>query len=319
MIASDALTAFLPQYYLSASRSGFLPRRILVNQRLPDQHWIAAALSEQLGRKVVISQPLRGQGKKWLSMAFINAKHALDQHVSSELLYGHALQMLRADFKLAELPQRFECFDISHTMGEATIASCVVFDMQGPATQDYRRFRIKDIQPGDDYAAMKQALTRHYTHLKQSGKAFPHVLIIDGGKGQLHKAQEVLEELQVSGVLLLAIAKGPTRKAGQETIFVAGNAHAIPLAADSPTLHLLQRIRDEAHRFAITGHRKQRAKARVTSRLEEIPGIGPKRRRELLRFFGGLQGVLNATVEELARTPGVNLALATRLYDALHD
>jgi len=317
--AEEALSSFLSQYYLNAARGKSFPQQIYVNHPLADSAWLEATFSEQWGRKVVIAKPKRAQGKKWLQLATLNAQQALDTHLSSQLLYGNALQALQTELNLTDTPQRFECFDISHTQGEATMASCVVFGNEGPLKEDYRRFSIKNVAAGDDYAAIKQALTRHYTHLKIEAKLMPDILIIDGGKGQLAKAEEVLKELQITGILLMGIAKGVTRKAGLETIFVAGCQQTLSLASDSPALHLLQRIRDEAHRFAITGHRKQRAKARNTSTLEQIPGIGAKRRGQLLRFFGGLQEVLNTGVEELSKVPGISPALAQRLYDALHD
>jgi excinuclease ABC subunit C len=316
---SEALCAFLSQYYLNSARGKSFPKKIYINQTLADSAWLEAAFSEQWGHKVVITKPQRVEGKKWLQLATRNAEQALNTHLSSRLLYADALQALQKSLHLKDIPQRFECFDISHTQGEATIASCVVFGNEGPLKESYRRFNIKDITPGDDYAAMQQALTRHYTHLKIDAKPLPDILIIDGGKGQLAIAEAVLKELQITGVLLMGIAKGVTRKAGEETIFVAGNNQPIVLANDSPELHLLQRIRDEAHRFAITGHRKQRAKARNTSTLEQIPGIGAKRRGQLLRSFGGLQGVANASVSDLCKVTGISKDLAERLYDVLHE
>jgi excinuclease ABC subunit C len=314
----DAFSSFLSQYYLHGARGKSFPQRIYINHTLKDSSWLEAAFSEQWGRKITIAEPQRVESKKWLQLAILNAKQALDSYLSSQLLYGNALQTLQVELKLTDLPQRFECFDISHTQGEATVASCVVFGKEGPVKENYRRFNIKDVTAGDDYAAMQQALTRHYTHLKMEGKKMPDILIIDGGKGQLAQAESVLKELQIVGIQLMGIAKGVTRKAGLETIFLAGHQQPFVFATDSPALHLLQRIRDEAHRFAITGHRKQRAKTRNTSSLEKIPGVGAKRRRELLRFFGGLQGVANASVAELAKVPGISQNLAQRLYDALH-
>lgn len=317
----EGVGAFLSQHYLplafSKSNPSF-PQQIYTNEMPAEGAWLAAVLSEQCGHSVTIKKPQRGQGKKWMQRAIDNAAHALNTHLSSHLLYGNALESLQTALHLPDLPQRFECFDISHTQGEATMASCVVFGNTGPLKEAYRRFSIKGVQGGDDYGAMQQALTRHYTHLKMTAAPMPDILIIDGGKGQLAVAEAVCKELQVVGVLLMGIAKGVTRKAGLETIFVAGRKHPVSFATDSPALHLLQRIRDEAHRFAITGHRKQRAKARNTSTLEAIPGIGAKRRGQLLRFFGGLQGVMQASVEALSKVPGVHTALAQRLYDSLH-
>ncbi|HVV67828.1 MAG TPA: excinuclease ABC subunit UvrC [Gammaproteobacteria bacterium] len=314
----EVLTSFLPQYYLSAQRGESFPDRIYVNLPLADGQWIIEALSEQWQRKVVMTVPTRGFPKQWINMALLNARHSLVNHLSSQLNYYQWLEALQKAFKLPGLPQRLECFDISHTMGEATVASCVVFGTEGPIKDDYRRFNIRDIQPGDDYAAMQQALERRYTRIKATGGEVPDILIIDGGKGQLSVAEQVLEELQVVGVTLLAVAKGPTRKPGLETIFLSGHTQPWHFEPDSVVLHLIQRIRDEAHRFAITGHRQQRAKARTTSPLEAVPGIGPTRRREILKHFGGLQGVMRSSVAELAKVPGISLDLAQRLYDSLH-
>lgn len=314
----EVLSAFLPQYYLSAKRGKSFPKQIFINELPDDKDWIQAALAEQWQQKVTISSPQRGQGWQWLQMALLNAKQALIAHLATQQNYYQWLEELQQQLNLPNLPQRLECFDISHTMGEATVASCVVFGIEGPNKDQYRRFNIHGITPGDDYAAMQQALTRHYTRLKQVENLLPDVLIIDGGKGQLAIAEQVLEELQVSGVILLAVAKGPGRKPGLETLYISGHSQPLLLAADSNVLHLIQRIRDEAHRFAITGHRQKRAKTRTTSRLEEVAGIGPKRRRDLLKHFGGLQGLRLASVEDMRKVPGINQDLAQRLYDLWH-
>jgi len=203
-------------------------------------------------------------------------------------------------------------------MGELTVTSCVVFGPEGPIKSDYRRFNIEGLAPGDDYGALRQALTRRYARIKRGEVSLPDLLIIDGGAGQLAEAERVLQELQITGVAMLGIAKGADRRAGQERLFLAGQADASILAADSPALHLLQRIRDEAHRFAITGHRQRRAKARRESILESIPGLGPRRRRELLRHFGGLQGISRAGVEDLSKVRGISRELATSIFETLH-
>jgi excinuclease ABC subunit C len=212
-----------------------------------------------------------------------------------------------------------ECFDISHTRGESTVASCVVFGIEGPLKSDYRRFNIRNIKPGDDYAAMEQALGRRYTRLMKGEGRLPDLLFIDGGKGQLSAARRVLDELQVTGVEIVGIAKGPDRKPGLETLHLAGSGRAMHLPADSPALHLVQQIRDEAHRFAITGHRQRRAQARKTSPLEQVPGIGPKRRQQLLKQLGGIREVARAGVEDLQMVKGINRALAQQIYDAFHN
>jgi excinuclease ABC subunit C len=232
--------------------------------------------------------------------------------------YLGRLQELKQAFFLEEPPERMECFDISHTGGESTVASCVVFGMEGPIKSDYRCFNIQDIQPGDDYAAMEQALTRRYTRLVKGEGRLPDLLFIDGGKGQIGAACRVLEELQVADILVIGIAKGPERKPGLETLYVAGRSRPVSLAADSPALHLIQQIRDEAHRFAITGHRQRRARTRRTSRLEQIAGIGPKRRQQLLKQLGGLREVARAGVDDLQSVKGINRTLAQQIYDAFH-
>ncbi|MCP1367304.1 helix-hairpin-helix domain-containing protein, partial [Halomonas sp. BBD48] len=219
---------------------------------------------------------------------------------------------------MERIPNRLECFDISHSHGEATVASCVVFDPDGPVKSDYRRFNIEGVAAGDDYAAMRQALTRRFKRLQQDDGKRPDILLIDGGKGQLNMAREVLEEQGVTGIRLIGVAKGTTRKAGLETLFLETVDNTLSLESGSPALHLIQHIRDEAHRFAITGHRQRRDKARRTSTLQDIPGVGPKRRRELLKFFGGLQGVRHATRDELARVPGISASLAASIHQALH-
>ena len=227
------------------------------------------------------------------------------------------MEALQQALQLSDLPEQIECYDVSHTQGEATVASCVAFNREGSKTSDYRRFNIRDVTPGDDYGALKQALKRRYTKLKTANEKCPDIVIIDGGKGQLNVAIGVMEELQVSGVLLMGIAKGRSRKPGLEEIFVQGRDQPLRLAADSLAMHLLQQIRDEAHRFAITAHRNQRGKARQHSSLEDIPGIGAKRRRALLQHFGGLQEVRRAGVEELAKVPGISRQLAQLIHDAL--
>lgn len=317
----DILIEFLPQYYLSGMRGESYPKRIIINTQLQteERQWIQGALSEKIHHKIIISDSVRGQYKRWLDMTILNARQALNSHLSDKMHYFGRITAFQTALQLANLPQRIECFDVSHTMGESTVASCVVFDDKGPLKTAYRRFNITDVTPGDDYAALQQALTRHYTRLKShDGSQIPDVLIIDGGKGQLSTAEAVLEELQVSGLTLMAVAKGPTRKAGMETLFVSKREAPLELPADSPALHLIQQIRDEAHRFAIVGHRKKQLKTRSKSFLENIPGIGAKRRRDLLRHFGGLQEIKNASVDELAQVQGISRELAIRIYETLH-
>lgn len=314
----EVITAFLSQYYLGQDEQE-IPKQIIINHLLLDQDWITAALAEQAKHKVILTNQPRGERARWLQLAARNAKQALTSHLAERATVFQQLESLQELLSLDSIPQRIECFDVSHSSGEATVASCVVFDDQGLRKSDYRKFNIEGITAGDDYSALRQALSRRYIHLKTAEEKLPDILMIDGGKGQLHQAEKVLEELQVSGVAILAIAKGPTRKAGLETLFLSGRKDPIEASSDSLALHLLQHIRDEAHRFAIVGHRGRRSKKRRTSILEGIPGIGAKRRRELLRQFGGLQELKRASIEDLAKIPGINLELAERVYASLQN
>jgi excinuclease ABC subunit C len=316
---AEVLAAFIAQYYLAGRTGHAVPAEILVNAEPEGAELLEAVLSEQSGRKVHIAARQRGERARWVQMAVANAQTAISAQAASKANLLHRFEALQDALGLDDLPQRLECFDISHTMGEATVASCVVMDnLNGPLKSDYRRFNIEDITPGDDYAAMRQALTRRYTRLKKGEGKLPDILLIDGGKGQVAEAEAVLEELQISGVFLLGVAKGPARRPGQEVLVLSGKKAPSILPSDSPALHLIQQIRDEAHRFAITGHRQRRAKARTTSVLEEVEGLGPKRRQMLLRQFGGLQEVARAGVEDLASIPGISKQLAQRVYDAFH-
>ncbi len=317
--AADILAAFVAQFYLSGEGAGGreIPAEILLNAEPEDAGVLQSVLSEQSGHKVQLSWRLRGERARWQQMAEANARTALRSRLAGKAGVLKRLEALREVLGLDDTPQRLECFDISHTQGEATVASCVVLDGNGPLKADYRRFNIEDITPGDDYAAMHQALMRRYTRLKRGEGKLPDILIIDGGKGQVAQAAAVLEELQIGGVALLGVAKGPSRKPGQEVLVFAGREMSLP--ADSPALHVIQQIRDEAHRFAITGHRQRRARARNTSVLEGISGLGPKRRQLLLKQFGGLQEVARAGVEDLASVPGISKNLAQKVYDVFHS
>lgn len=308
------LAAFLVQYYLAHEP----PAEILLSHAPRDTTLIAEALRARAGRRVDFVLRPRGDRARWLEMARRNAAHALAAELSSRTGMRRRFEALQEALGLDAVPERLECFDISHTGGEATVASCVVFDGEGPRKSDYRRYNIEGIVPGDDYAAMQQALTRRYTRLRDQDEVLPDILFIDGGKGQLAQAEGVMRELQISDVLLVGIAKGPDRKPGLEVLYLSGTGRATTLPPESAALHLVQQIRDEAHRFAITGHRQRRAKARRTSVLEEIEGIGAKRRSALLRQFGGLQQLARAGVEDIARVDGVGVELARRIYDALH-
>ncbi len=312
----DLLDAFLSQYYLAAKNRD-IPKVVVVSHAGDDRALLNEALTAQSGRKVEILKNVRGQRARWLGLALENASLSLQSYQADRRnMFARFVDMQDA-LQLETMPQRLECFDISHTMGEATVASCVVFDTNGPLKSDYRRFNIEDITPGDDYAAMEQALRRRYTRLQKGESKLPDLLVIDGGLGQVGRAISVLAELQVENVQILGIAKGPGRKAGLERYFLDGEE--VRLDGSSGGAHLLQHIRDEAHRFAITGHRQRRQKKRRQSELEEIQGVGPKRRKELLTHFGGIRGIKGASVEELAKVPGINRTLAEHIYGTLHQ
>ncbi len=309
------LAAFVSQYYLEKP----VPSEIILSSKLEDESLIEEVLSRQAGRKVRLSCRVRGERERWLRMAKGNAEIALQARLSTRSDMQHRFKALQRQLELPDRPERLECFDISHTRGEATVASCVVFNQQGPLKSDYRRFNIEGITGGDDYAAMRQALERRYRRIKKGEVPLPDLLFIDGGKGQLSAVHAVLQDLGISGLTLIGVAKGADRKAGMETLFLLGRSTPIILPTDSPALHLIQQIRDEAHRFAITAHRQRRSKQRSRSVLEEIPGIGPKRRQRLLKQFGGLQELARAGVEDLASVTGVSRTLAEQIYQAFHD
>ena len=314
---AQVLAEFIPQFYL-ASQGRDIPREIIVSEPLEDTELLAAALQQSVGRQLVISHQVRSHRAQWLQMALTAAQQNLIGHINSKKSSLDRFVALQEALGLEETPQRLECFDISHSSGELTVASCVVFDTNGPLKSDYRRFNIEGITPGDDYAAMEQALTRRYTRLQNGEGKLPDILLIDGGKGQLGKAIEVLSNLGVQGVQLIGVAKGSTRKAGFETLFDGDSGAEIVLPGDSPALHLIQHIRDESHRFAITGHKQRRDKKRRSSSLEDIPGVGATRRRELLRHFGGLQEVQKASAGDLAKVPGISRKLAEEIYAFFH-
>ena len=314
---AEVLAAFIPQYYLGNQR--VIPRELIVNALPEDATTLVAALTVQAERKVTLRARVREARARWLRLAVQTAETNLQSHLAGRQNILGRLQSLQDLLGLAELPERMECFDISHSSGEATVASCVVFDQNGPRKSDYRKFNIEDIIGGDDYAAMQQALERRYKRLQAGEGAMPDVLFIDGGKGQVTQAMSVLGELQIEGVEVIGVAKGVTRKAGFETLVDGKTGREQQLPGDSPALHLIQQIRDEAHRFAITGHRARRDKSRRRSTLENIPGVGAKRRRELLRHFGSAQGVENANIEELQKISGISATMAQQIYDHLHN
>jgi len=312
--AGRILVAFLTQYYIGKQ----IPREIIVSEPITDIPLLQEVLEGEAGHRVRIHHSVRAHRARWLGMAQQNARLALEGRMASKSGMQTRLAALQTAFGLDELPQRMECFDISHTGGELTVASCVVFGQEGPLKSDYRRFNIDGIIGGDDYAALKQALNRRYTRIQSGEGRLPDILFIDGGKGQLSAVAGVLEELAVKGVTLIGVAKGPDRKPGMEQLFLFGRDTPIILPANSPALHLVQQIRDEAHRFAITGHRQRRDKRRKTSRLESIPGIGARRRQQLLKQFGGRQGIARAGVEDLSRVRGISQRLAEQIYQTFH-
>lgn len=312
--AGELLSGFLAQYYLGRDA----PSEILIDQSIEDADLLEATLSQKMERAVRIRSGVRGVRARWLEMARENAELGLKMRRATEATSSEQLQAVAETFGLAQPPQRIECFDVSHTMGERTVASCVVFGPEGAIKSDYRRFNIEGLAPGDDYGALRQALSRRYARIKKGEAPMPDLLLIDGGPGQLAEAVKVLAELEIEGLRVAGVAKGADRRPGQERLFVPEQDAPIVLPPDSPALLLIQRVRDEAHRFAITGHRQRRAKARTQSILETVPGLGPRRRRELLKQFGGLQGVTRAGVDDLAKVHGISRKLAQAIYETLH-
>lgn len=316
---AEVVQTFVGQFYLQGSEARTLPGEILLDFTLPERELLAESLSELAGRRVNIQSKPRGDRARYLKLARTNAATALTTRLSQHSTIHQRLAAL-AEFLELDKISRMECFDISHTMGEQTIASCVVFDQNGPLRADYRRYNINDITPGDDYAAMNQVLRRRYGKAIEEDK-IPDVILIDGGKGQLSQAKQVFAELDVpwdkSRPILLGVAKGSDRKAGLETLFFEPEGEGVSLPPDAPALHVIQHIRDDAHNHAISGHRKKRAKVKNTSALESIEGVGPKRRQQLLKYMGGLQPLMNASVEEIANVPGISFALAEKIYYSL--
>ena len=315
---SEILAAFIPQYYLVKRADRNIPREIIVSHELEEKGLLVEALTAQGGSRASLRNKVRGKRRRWLDMAQENAKLALEQRLSESSGQQQRNEALQEVLEFDEAIKRIECFDISHTGGEATVAGCVVFGPEGPLKSDYRRFNIRNIGAGDDYAAMRQAVERRYTRVRQEDGQLPDLLVIDGGKGQVNTVRECLAELQLKDLPIIGIAKGPSRKPSAETLILEDGRINRQLKADSLARHLLQQIRDEAHRFAITGHRQRRAKARTASPLDDIPGIGVQRRRNLMRYFGGMQGVVRAGVHELTKVSGISRQLAERIYDVLH-
>lgn len=310
----NLMAAFLAQYYLGQTT----PSEILLSCMPTDAVVLATALTSQSGHVVTLKSRLRGTRARWVEMAMNNAKLAVAAHLATNYSYAEKLKALQAVLGVNTPLMRLECFDISHTSGERPVAACVVFDQNGPKTADYRRFNIENITGGDDYAALAQALQRRYQRVVTGEVPLPDLLCIDGGKGQLAQAEAVLHELGITGPVLLGIAKGPQRKPGLEELWLSRQEQPLKLATHDPALHLLQQLRDEAHRFAITGHRARRARARNTSTLEAIPGIGPKRQQLILKQFGGMQGLARAGIEDIAKVVGIGVNLAQIIHAALH-
>jgi excinuclease ABC subunit C len=313
---SDACTvveAFLTQHYATQ----LVPGRVVCDQ-IEDPAGMEQLLAGLAGRAVkFVARPI-GEARTWLDMARQNASLALGQRLSTQATQEARVAALQ-EFLGAEAPLgRIECFDVSHTMGEAAVASCVVYDRGAMQSSEYRRFNIRGIEPGDDYGAMRQVLERRYRKLADGEGKRPDLILIDGGLGQVNTARAVLADLGFHALRLVGVAKGEERKPGLEQLIFAGEEAPRRLPPDHPALHLIQQIRDEAHRFAITGHRARRGKARTASRLEDIQAIGPRRRQRLLEHFGGLQGVLAASIDDLARVEGISRKLAERIYQELH-
>ena len=312
---ADILAAFITQYY----HERHAPPQLILNHELADADTIAAWLSEKNGRKTTLNSHSRDTRRKWLELAEENAKLSLGLRLTGKLTMQQRFAALAEAFAWPDIPERLECIDISHTQGEATVASCVVFDHRGALKSDYRRYNIRDVAAGDDYAAIRQTVSRRFERIRKEDGVLPDVLFIDGGKGQLRQAVEVFNELGISGVHLVGVAKGQGRKAGLEQFWFPHEETARYLPPDSQAMQLIVQIRDEAHRFAITGHRAGRAKNSKRSVLEQIPGVGAKRRQALLKYFGGLAQIRLAGVEELARVPGVSETLAKEIYATLHE
>ncbi len=326
---SDIFSAFIAQYYFSRE----VPSEILISHELDDKDTLEEMLQLKAERKVTIAHRLRGDRSRWVEMAARNAQHALSTHLASKAGIQKRVQALQTELNLDYIPARMECYDISHTMGEATVASCVVFGLEGAIKSEYRRYNITDIVGGDDYAAMKQVLQRRFRKALETGeegqKKLPDILFIDGGKGQVTQAVEVLQDLQISGVDIIGVTKGEGRRQDMDALTILSDADGtvgggsmkekIYLPAHSSALHLIQQIRDEAHRFAITGHRARRQKARNTSPLEGIAGLGPKRRQSLLKQFGGIRAITRASVDELSKVNGISRPLSEKIYAIFHN
>ncbi|AUD60741.1 excinuclease ABC subunit C [Shewanella sp. Pdp11] len=315
----EVLRSFILQFYLNADIQRTIPKEVVISHNFEELHELETAISEALDKKFSIKTNVRADRASFLRLAVTNATNAVVTRLSHKNTVEQRFVLLEDILELSTPIQRMECFDISHTMGESTVASCVVFNREGPHKGEYRRYNIEGITPGDDYAAMKQAVSRRFDKIEAGGK-IPDILFIDGGLGQLRIAQKIVDEKFVhldKAPQLIGVAKGEGRKPGLETLILGDTETSFSLEGDSPALHLIQHIRDESHRFAITGHRNRRQKTRNTSTLESIPGIGPKRRKALLQHLGGLQEVKGASVAELVKVPGISIEMAQTIHDAL--
>ena len=310
----EMLAGFLAQYYLAREA----PAEIILPRHIEGVDALQEALAQKAGHPVQLRTSVRGTRARWLEMAQTNAGLGLKMRASSRATTADQLEAVGRELSLGKTPARIECFDVSHSMGESAVASCVVLGPEGPLKSDYRRFNLRDLTPGDDYAGIAQAVERRFTRVQRGEAPMPDLLLIDGGPGQLNAAMAALERVGVTGLAVVGVAKGVDRRAGQERLFFPGQEAALILADESPALRLIQRVRDEAHRFAITGHRQSRDRSRRESWLEEIPGLGPKRRRELLTAFGGLQGIRQASVEDLARVHGISRQLAKEIFERMN-
>jgi len=309
---AEILSSFIAQYYHTRK----IPSQLLLSHMPEDKEALSDMLSLKAERKVMLSYKTRGKRTRWVDMASRNALHALQTTLSSKEGMQKRLLALQHELNLDYIPKRMECFDISHTQGEATVASCVVFGADGALKSEYRRYNISGITAGDDYAAMKQALQRRFKRIQKGEAKLPDILLIDGGKGQVTQALDVIQELQMTGVDVIGITKGEGRKADLDTLTIGKTR--VELDPHSSALHLVQQIRDEAHRFAITGHRQRRQKARTSSPLEEIAGLGPKRRQTLLKQFGGMRAITIASIDELSKVSGISRQLAEKIYNVFH-
>ncbi|THB74345.1 MAG: excinuclease ABC subunit UvrC [Gammaproteobacteria bacterium] len=312
---SELIGSFISQYYQDKT----IPNQIIVSQLPEDRELLESALSEAKGKEVNVVSNVRGTKREWLDLAKKNAENTLGSHINSKANIHARYQSLVETLELEKLPSRIECFDISHTMGEATVASCVVFNSEGPLNSAYRRFNITDITAGDDYAAMEQAIRRRYSRVIKESGMLPDILLIDGGKGQLSRALKVVEELKLHEILIVGIAKGEGRKPGLEKIIIPGKNKEFMLPSASMALHILQHVRDEAHRFALAGHRGKIGRKKSRSVLEDIPGLGPKRRQLLLKQFGGMQGLSKAGVADIQKIKGISKAMAQEVYAMFHS